>query len=81
MTPGLRRLASDDIDSVVAFSLRAWAPVFDSFLTILGARVFHAVYPDNWSKIQAKAVASLCRDDAADVFVAVVDEKVVGFRP
>lgn len=36
-------LAPADITAVVEFSLRAWAPVFDSFGKVLGERVYQAL--------------------------------------
>ena len=78
MTASVRALVPDDIDIVVEFSLRAWAPVFESFRTILGERVFQAIYPD-WLESQASAVATVCRDEAADVFVAEVQGRPVGY--
>jgi GNAT superfamily N-acetyltransferase len=74
----VRALVPDDIDVVVEFSLRAWAPVFESFRTILGERVFQAIYPD-WLASQASAVATICRDEAADVFVVEVQGRPVGY--
>ena len=77
VTASVRALVPDDIDIVVEFSLRAWAPVFESFRTILGERVFQAIYPD-WLESQASAVATICREEAADVFVAEVQWRPVG---
>jgi len=48
MRPLIRPLRPVDIAAVVEFSLRAWAPVFESFRTVLGERAYQAIYPD-WS--------------------------------
>ena len=53
MPPTIRPLRAADIAAVVEFSLRAWAPVFESFSTVLGDRVYQALYPD-WSTAQAR---------------------------
>lgn len=74
----IRPLAEADVEAVVAFSLDAWEPVFASFATIMGPRVFGLVYPD-WRSAQARAVAEVCRSDGVDVWVADVDEHPVGF--
>jgi hypothetical protein len=55
-----------DVAAVVEFSLRAWAPVFESFRAVLGERVYQALYPD-WSTTQARAVEAICQDDTAAV--------------
>ena len=70
MTAAIRPLAESDIDAVVGLSLRAWAPVFDSFRTAMGEAVYRHLYPD-WSAMQAAAVASgSCRDEATRSWVA-----------
>jgi GNAT superfamily N-acetyltransferase len=72
----IRRLAEADLDQVVDLSLRAWAPVFESFAKVLGSEIFGRVYPD-WSTGQAKAVRDVCRGE--HVFVAEVNGEVAGF--
>ncbi len=74
----IRPLAEADVEAVVAVSLEAWAPVFASFATVMGPRVFGLVYPD-WRSAQARAVAQVCRSDGVDAWVADVDEHPVGF--
>jgi GNAT superfamily N-acetyltransferase len=74
----IRRLIDADVDTVVAFSLDAWAPVFASFEVELGQAVYDLVYPD-WRTAQASAVEAVCRAPANQVWVAVVDARPVGF--
>jgi ribosomal protein S18 acetylase RimI-like enzyme len=78
MGPAIRLLAPADVAAVVEFSLRAWAPVFESFRTVLGERVYQAVYPD-WSTTQARAVEAVCQDDTAEVWVAERHGRPVGY--
>ena len=78
MTASVRAFVPADVDVVVELSLRAWTPVFESFRAVLGERVFQAIYPD-WLQSQASAVTTVCRDAAADVFVAELQGRVVGF--
>ena len=67
--PTIRSLAPADIATVVEFSLRARAPVFESFRNVLGERVYQALYPD-WTTSQARDVEAICQDDTATVWVA-----------
>ena len=78
MRPLIRPLTPVDIAAVVEFSLRAWAPVFESFRTVLGERVYQAIYPD-WSTTQARAVEAVCQDDTAKVWVAEQLGRPVGY--
>jgi GNAT superfamily N-acetyltransferase len=74
----IRRFEANDLDTVVAFALRAWEPVFSSVRSVLGDGVFLRLHPD-WRASQAEAVSSSCASDDRDVFVAVADDRVVGF--
>jgi GNAT superfamily N-acetyltransferase len=74
----IREFAADDLDAVVAFSLRAWEPVFTSLHEVLGDEVFLRLHPD-WQASQAEAVRSICENDERDVFVAVAESRPVGF--
>jgi ribosomal protein S18 acetylase RimI-like enzyme len=74
----IREFRESDLDTVVEFSLRAWAPVFDSIRQVLGDRIFLRLHPD-WEANQAEAVRSSCTSEERDVFVAVVDGSPVGF--
>lgn len=70
---------SCNLEAVVALSLRAWAPVFDSLEKVMGADVFQAFYADGWRAGQRKAVETVCTDENLHVWVAVEDGSVVGF--
>jgi ribosomal protein S18 acetylase RimI-like enzyme len=75
-TTTLRPYAPDDEQRVVELSLAAWAPVFDSFRTILGPDLYERVHPD-WTVHQAASVRdALSRNDT---WVAVTDDVVSGF--
>ena len=78
MTVAIRPLAESDIDVVVDLSLRAWAPVFDSFRRVLGEAVYRHLFPD-WSAHQAAAVERVLRDEAMHTWVADDDGRPVGF--
>ena len=74
----IREVAEADVEAIVAFSLRAWAPIFASVRTVLGEDVFLRLHPD-WTKSQADTVKASCTSDERDVFVALADEQPVGF--
>jgi ribosomal protein S18 acetylase RimI-like enzyme len=78
MPATIRPLTPADTAAVVEFSLRAWAPVFESFRTVLGDRVYQALYPD-WSATQAHDVEAVCEDDTAKVWVTEQEGRPVGF--
>ena len=78
MPTSIRPLAGSDIARVVDLSLRAWAPVFDSFRQVLGEAVYRHLFPD-WSAHQAAAVERVCRDEAMHTWVADDDGRPVGF--
>ncbi len=78
MPVSIRPLADPDIPAVVELSLRAWAPVFESFRTQLGEAVYRHLYPD-WSALQAAAVEQVIRDEATRTWVAEDAARTVGF--
>ena len=74
----IRPFVGDDLDAVVAFSLRAWAPVFTSVQDVLGDATFLRLHPD-WKVGQAEVITSICTNDERDVFVAATGGRPVGF--
>ena len=78
MPESIRPLVREDIPEVVALSLRAWAPVFESFRATLGDQIYRVLYPD-WLASQARDVEAVCRDDAVAVWVAERDGRPAGF--
>ncbi|MGN6796578.1 MAG: GNAT family N-acetyltransferase [Gaiellaceae bacterium] len=68
-----------DLQAIVDFSLRAWAPVFESIRNVLGEALFARLHQPDWAAVQADAVKSACTSSERDVFVAVVDGRPVGF--
>jgi GNAT superfamily N-acetyltransferase len=78
MTVSMRALEERDIDVVVEFSVRAWAPVFESMCAVMGRTIFSRVYPD-WRPAQARAVESVIRDEGSRVWVAESGGRLAGF--
>lgn len=73
----IRPFKPSDLDALVDLSLRAWTPVYASLRTVLGDEIFFRLHP-TWELDQAEAVRSSCTSER-DVFVAVVDDRPVGF--
>jgi ribosomal protein S18 acetylase RimI-like enzyme len=75
----IRPACDDDVDDLVHLSLLAWAPVFSSFKQVLGPDIYTLIWPD-WRTSQREGVEKVCQDgEKTIVWVAEVDEMVVGF--
>jgi GNAT superfamily N-acetyltransferase len=74
----IRPIEPSDVEQVVAFSLRAWEPVFLSVRGLLGDGIFLRLHPD-WRADQSEAVRRSCTGGDLDVFVATVNNAPVGF--
>ena len=74
----IREFAEDDLEAVVAFSLRAWEPVFASVQEALGDEIVLRLHRD-WRASQEETVRSICTNDERDVYVAVAGARPVGF--
>ena len=75
----IRSFRDSDLDAVVDFSVRAWEPVYDSLRQVLGDPIFDRLHEPDWRSVQAEAVRSSCTSDERDVFVAVADDRPIGF--
>jgi ribosomal protein S18 acetylase RimI-like enzyme len=73
----IRPMDGDDVDAIVALSLRAWEPVFASIRDTVGERLFAYFYDGDWRGHQASDVRRAC--DTYQVSVADNDGQVVGF--
>ena len=78
MPTTIRPLAGSDIAPVVDLSLRAWAPVFDSFRRVLGEEIYLHLCPE-WRAMQAAAVERVLRDEVMHTWVTDHDGRVAGF--
>ena len=74
----IRRIAPEDVAHCETFGIEAFRPVFASFRHYYGESLFNALRPD-WENKQAEYIREVCSDTAKDNWVAVVDERVVGF--
>jgi len=74
----IRPFSADDLEIVLDFAIRAWAPVFDSLQEVLSPTIFRALYPD-WRVSQRAAVEAVCTGGDHRVWVAEVENAPVGF--
>jgi hypothetical protein len=56
----VRDLSPSDIDRVVEFGLRAWAPVFLSVKSVIGVEMFNHFYGQDWCITQAREIRRSC---------------------
>jgi len=76
----IRPYEESDLETIVEFSLRAWEPVFESLRQVLGDAIFDRLHRPDWRAAQAESVRASCVASAErDVFVAVADQRPVGF--
>jgi GNAT superfamily N-acetyltransferase len=78
MHEAIRGYGPDDEESVVALSLRAWAPVFASLEQVLGSELSVRLH-GSWRPYQESAVREILSDSDVHVWVAEARGGVVGF--
>jgi ribosomal protein S18 acetylase RimI-like enzyme len=74
----IRPFKDSDINDLIALTLLAFEPIFISFEKILGPRIYPVIYPD-WRKRQQEGVENISHKNKISLWVAEVDEKVVGY--
>jgi len=75
----IRPYAVTDADDLVALSLQAWEPVFDSLHSAIGAELFVSLRGEDWRKGQAVDVRKTIEAEGARTWVAEVDRIARGF--
>lgn len=78
MTATIRTYRPEDLEQVVALSLRAWAPVFAALERTLGSELFLRLRRD-WRQSQTVDVRAALSDEGMRVWVAELDRQVIGF--
>lgn len=79
MSATIRPFRDDDLDAVLEIAVAAWTPIYASFHEMLGPCIFGTLHP-GWQAEKRRQVECACRGDhGANVCVAEVDGKVVGF--
>ncbi len=66
-------------DDVLQITKDAWSPVFARSETQLPQFVLRAFFPDGWMPRQLSEVSALVEEEADQIWVAISDERVVGF--
>jgi ribosomal protein S18 acetylase RimI-like enzyme len=74
----IRPFKYNDMNDLITLTLLAFEPIFISFEKILGSHIYEIIYPD-WRKRQAEGVGKISQDNKISLWVAEVDEKVVGY--
>lgn len=75
----IRPFSPDDMKNVVQLSLLAWAPVYQSFEQVLGAKIYALLFPD-WRETQRRTVETICQEhEKTSVWVAEVHGVITGF--
>jgi hypothetical protein len=76
----IRLYATADADDLVALSLQAWEPVFDSLRSALGSGLFVSVRGEDWRTGQAADVRKTIEAEDARTWVAEVNGAGRGLR-
>ncbi len=74
----IRPFKNSDMNYLITLTLLAFEPIFISFEKILGSHIYANIYPD-WRKRQTEGVEKISQDNKISLWVADVDEKVVGY--
>ncbi|MEM8545004.1 MAG: GNAT family N-acetyltransferase [Cyanobacteria bacterium P01_H01_bin.119] len=67
------------LDAIIALSLRAWAPVFESIQRTMNADIYRAFYADNWRTSQREAVEAVCAAEDTNLWIAIDADSILGF--
>jgi ribosomal protein S18 acetylase RimI-like enzyme len=75
----IRPFKPDDLPVIQSIRKRAFQPIHDSFRSLLGPDVFQLEFAD-WDHAQGDYLGSIClANSGKEVYVATLDEAVVGF--
>jgi GNAT superfamily N-acetyltransferase len=69
----------EQLDAIVALSMRAWAPVFPLMKKEIAFYVYDAFYPEGWEARQRADVSATCLGDETEIWVAVDGARLVGY--
>ena len=75
----IRDVTDDDVDAIVALSLRAWEPVYQSVERVLGGELNSLLHGADWKVYQENQVRQVLRREDMHTWVADADGRVVGF--
>ncbi len=74
----IRPITEQDRKPILEFTPRAFEPIFASFREMLGDALFRLMFPD-WRETQRGHVHHGFDNESADSYVAILQERVVGF--
>jgi ribosomal protein S18 acetylase RimI-like enzyme len=75
----IRAFQSDDLPVIQSIRKRAFQPIYDSFRDLVGEDVFRLEFSD-WDQAQGDYLESICaKNSGKEIYVATLDEAVVGF--
>ncbi|SFV37475.1 Acetyltransferase (GNAT) domain-containing protein [Devosia crocina] len=75
----IERFKADQETQIVQLSLRAWGPVFDAMRPVVQPYVYDNFFPDGWAVRQRSDVERILQQDADNVWVALLEDTVVGW--
>ncbi len=75
----IQRYEENQRDAILALSMRAWAPVFANLEPAVARCVYDAFYPHGWRVRQSDDIKTFLSSDADNVWVAIIDGKIVGW--
>lgn len=79
MKYNIRPYQDSEQDQIIAVTLRAFVPIFDSFEQVLGEEIFPLQYPD-WRKTQEElAIDVTTKPDKFTILVGEVEGRVAGY--
>lgn len=74
----IRQFRNEDFDAVLEIILSAFAPIHESFHSILGDDIFAIIYPD-WKGAYIQYLSSLSQSDKKNILVMEDGETVTAF--
>jgi ribosomal protein S18 acetylase RimI-like enzyme len=75
----IRECSPDDHEAIVALSLRAWVPVFESVGEVLGEELTTLLHGVDWREHQAREVRAALANASQRAWVASTEGRIVGF--
>jgi len=74
----IRPFKDSDIKDLIKLTILGFEPIFSSFEKILGPKIYPIIYPD-WRERQKKGVENISQNNRISLWVAEVNECVVGY--
>ena len=73
----IRYAGENDLGPMIDLTLEAFKPIFESFQKILDPEIYAVLHP-HWQRTQQKIVEDALADEYITLWVAEMDQKVVG---